>query len=107
MAIQRLTITQYDGSEITVTPNLGDTLAFERTLKQNPRLGGVRDNLLMAAPFRAWAAAKRAGLLTQTWEEFTTGPEAVLGVTEPDEENAIAEEGDELGLGGTTIQHTI
>jgi len=106
MAIKHLVITRHDGTELTVTPNIGDTLAFEQTLKKNPRLGGVTDNLLMAAPFRAWSAAKRAGLLEQTWEDFTTGPEAALHVGEKDDETAD-EEGDELGLGGATIQHTI
>lgn len=80
MAIQRLTITRHDGSEVTVTPNLGDTLNFERTLKQNPKWGSLQENALKMQPFRAWSAGRREGVISDTWEDFTTGPYAAISV---------------------------
>ena len=107
MAIQKFTITQHDGSEVTVTPNLGDTLNFERTLKQNPKWGSLQENALKMQPFRAWSAGRREGTITATWEDFTTGPEAAIDVSPADE----ADEADDLevpgwGLGTTTEQPT-
>ena len=104
MAIPRLTITQADGTEITVTPNLFDTFAFEKMLKANPRLGSVSENTMKLQSFRGWSAAKRAGLINQTWEEFTdpnTGALMVVPADVPDEDDAELEV---LGLGLDTPQ---
>lgn len=88
MAIPKLTITKHDGTELTVTPNLFDTFAFEKYLKSNPRLGSLQENTLKLQAFRAWHAAKqRLGLIEQSWEEFTTGPEAALQVTQADDDD--------------------
>jgi len=100
MAIPKLTITRHDGTELVVTPNLFDTFAFEKYLKSNPRLGSLQENTLKLQAFRAWhAAAQRLSLISQTWEEFTTGPEAALQVvqTEPEDEDELQVAG--LGLG--------
>ena len=94
MAIQKLTITQHDGSEIIVVPNLFDTFGFEKMLKANPRLGTVQENSLKLQAFRGWSAAKRTGQTEQTWEQFTEGPEAALSVLQTDETD------DELEVAG-------
>lgn len=97
MAIPKLTITQHDGTEITVTPNLWDTFAFEKFLKANPRLGTLQENTLKLQAFRAWhAASQRLGLIEQTWDEFTNSPQAALQVTQTEETEA---DEDVLGLG--------
>lgn len=98
MAIKRLTIIKHDGSELTVTPNLGDTLNFETTLRKNPRWGTLQENMLKMQPFRAWSAAKRTGATEQTWEEFSAGPEAVLDVTWAD-----SDDDDELAVDGVGL----
>lgn len=98
MAIKRLTIIKHDGSELTVTPNLGDTLNFETTLRKNPRWGTLQENMLKMQPFRAWSAARRIGATEQTWEEFSTGPEAVLDVV-----FAGADDDDELAVDGVGL----
>lgn len=95
MAIPKLTITTADGTEITVTPNLFDTFAFEKMLKANPRLGSLSENQLKLQSFRAWSAAKRTGQIEQTWEEFC-GEQGALQVVPADEEE---HEDDVLGLG--------
>lgn len=101
MAIKRFTILRADGTETTVTPNLGDTLNFERTIKRNPRLGSIQDNMLMMQPFRCWSAGKREGTITETWEEFSEGPNAALEVNLVDD--SAAEDTDtEVDLGGAT-----
>lgn len=102
MAIPRLTITQHDGTEITVTPNLFDTFAFEKMLKANPRLGGLQDNTLKLQSFRGWSAAKRTGLIDQTWEDFSGSEQAALQVVAADEPEVDAEA--VLGLGLDTPQ---
>lgn len=99
--IKVFSILRADGTEVKVTPNLGDTLNFERTVKRNPRMGSIQDNMLMMQPFRCWSAGKREGTVTDTWEEFSDGPNAVLEVnlvedtTADDDENAV-------DLGGAT-----
>jgi len=97
MAIPKLTITQADGSEITVTPNLFDTFAFEKMLKANPRLGTISENTMKLQSFRGWSAAKRAGLIDQTWEEFTDPNTGALMVIPADEDEQHEDE--VLGLG--------
>lgn len=106
MAIQRLTITKVDGTEVTVTPCLADTLNFERTLKNNPAWGSLQENQLKAGPFRAWSAGKREGTITETWEEFA-GTCAAVDVAEDAPAADDAAEVDGLGLGGLTTQPTI
>lgn len=94
-----LAITLADETEIRVTPNLFDTRAFESYLRKNPRQGKLQENAITMTAFRAWHAAKRKGLLTMTWEEFSEGEDAVLGVTTAtvaDEDN----DDDELEVAG-------
>ena len=106
MAIQRLTITKIDGTEFTVTPNLADTLNFETTLRKNPQWGTLAQNQLKAGPFRAWSAARREGLITETWEDFISSTAEVALVAAPaaddDDDNEVAG----LGLDTPTIQPT-
>ena len=98
MAIPQLTITQHDGTEVTVTPNLWDTFAFEKFLKANPRLGTLQENTLKLQAFRAWhAASQRLHLIEQTWEQFTNSPEAALQVVQT--EDTADEDQEVLGLG--------
>lgn len=98
MAIKRLTIIKHDGTEVTVTPNLGDTLNLETTLRKNPRWGTLQENMLKMQPFRAWSAARRTGVTEQTWEEFSSGPEAVLDVI-----TAAQDDDDELAVEGVGL----
>ena len=105
MAIQRLTITKIDGTEVTVTPNLGDTLNFEQMLRKNPRYGALDQNKLALGPFRAWSAGKREGVVTETWEEFAG---AVADVSVADDDAAVDDENvTALGEDTATIQPTI
>lgn len=107
--IKRLIITRADGTEATVTPNLGDTLNFEATLRKNPRWGTLQENALKMQPFRAWSAGRREGVISETWEEFSAGASAVLDVRFEEEEDAeesdLAVDG--LGLDTPTNQPTI
>jgi len=106
MAIQRLLITKMDGTEVIVTPNLGDSLNFERTLKNNPKWGTLQENQLKAGPFRAWSAGKREGSITETWEDFANVVADVSVAPEPapaDDDEVVAG----LGLGGETTAPTI
>ena len=105
MAIQRLTITKNDGSEITVTPNLADTLNFETTLRKNPQWGTLEQNKLKAGPFRAWSAGRREGTVTESWEEFIQNTAEVAVAEAPAEDEALEVDG--LGLDTPTIQPTI
>lgn len=99
MAITQLTITHLDGSEVTVTPNLGDTLNFERTLKNNPRWGSLQENALKMQPFRAWSAARRENPATASWEEWV---ETVADVRLADD--VAGDDADEVaGLGKGTL----
>ena len=93
--IKRLVVTRADGTEFTVTPNLGDTLNFETTLRKNPRWGSLQENVLKMQPFRAWSAARRAGLYDGTWEDFSAGENAVLDVSfeDTDHEDELAVDG--------------
>lgn len=81
MSKHELEITLADESTIRVTPNLFDTRAFESYLRKNPRLGKLQENAITMTAFRGWHAAKRRGLTAMTWEEFSEGEDAVLGVT--------------------------
>lgn len=76
-----LEITLADETTIRVIPNLFDTRAFESYLRKNPRQGKLQENAITMTAFRGWHAAKRKGLLSMTWEEFSEGEDAVLGVT--------------------------
>lgn len=103
--IKRLVVTRHDGTAFTVTPNLGDTLNFETTLRKNPRWGSLQENVLKMQPFRAWSAARRTGQYDGTWEDFSAGPEAVLDVSFEDgdgDEDELAVDG--VGLDTPTVQ---
>jgi hypothetical protein len=108
MALQRLLITKTDGTEVTVTPCLADTLNFERTLKNNPAWGSLQENQLKAGPFRAWSAGKREGSVTESWEEFANTCANVDVAPEPAAAAGDGEdlEVDGLGLGGLTTAPT-
>jgi hypothetical protein len=99
MALQRLTITHLDGTERTVTPNLGDTLNFERTLKNNPRWGSLQENALKMQPFRAWSASKREDPNTATWEEWVESVADVTLAGDDDAEDTVD------GLGKDTLMN--
>ena len=99
MAKNQLEITLADDTTLTVKPNLFDTAAFERYLRNNPKLGTVQQNTLTLQAFRAWHAAKRQGLTTMTWEEFSTGDNAALMVVPADEHDDDGDD-DELQVAG-------
>lgn len=106
MTIQRLTITKIDGTEVTVTPNLGDTLNFEQFLRKNPRYGALDQNKLALGPFRAWSAGRREGTITESWEDFASAVADVNvapDAADVDPDNEVAG----LGEGTATIQPTI
>lgn len=104
MAIQKLTITKLDGTEVTVTPNLADTLNFETTLRKNPSWGTLEQNKLKAGPFRAWSAGRREGTVTETWEDFISNTaEVAVAEDVADDDNEVAG----LGLDTPTTAPTI
>ena len=105
MAIQKLTITKLDGTEVTVTPNIADTLNFETTLRKNPQWGTLEQNKLKAGPFRAWSAGRREGTVTESWDEFIATTAEVAVAEAPAEGEDL--EVDDLGLDTPTIQPTI
>lgn len=80
MANNRFTITFADGTTQTVTTTLEDRLNFESTLRKNKHWGSLSDNALKMPAFVAWSAAKRLGLTTLSWDEFSRGEHAVLDV---------------------------
>lgn len=107
MAKNQLNITLHDGTELRVTPNLWDTMAFEKYLRANPRMGSITENQLTLQAFRGWHAAKRQELLTVSWEEFSQSDTAALMVTaakgdEDDEDDELEVAG--LGLGTSPAQ---
>jgi hypothetical protein len=57
--LEKLRIHWADGTETDVAPLLPDTWAFETALKNNPSWGGLKDNLMKAQQFKAFAALKR------------------------------------------------
>ncbi|MHA7293697.1 hypothetical protein [Arthrobacter sp. HLT1-21] len=105
MSIQQLKITRLDGTEIVVTPNLGDTLNFETTLRKNKaKWGTLEENALKMGPFRAWSAGRREGSITETWDEFTTNVADVSNVEAVEDTDEDTET--PLGLGTPTEQPT-
>jgi hypothetical protein len=90
-------ITQHDGSTIVVTPNIGDTLAFESTLRKNKAWGALTDNAMRMTFFRAWNAAKRENKTDQTWDEFSAGEHAATDVRLQRDEDDDAEAVEGLG----------
>ncbi|MGO2659586.1 hypothetical protein [Mycetocola reblochoni] len=102
MAANQYTITLPDGSTVTVQSTLEDRLAFETALRKNKHWGKLADNALRLQPFLAWNAARREGLLSLSWEEFTTGKTAALSVdaVEDDEDDELEVDG--LGKDTTT-----
>lgn len=99
MSTHELEITLADASTIKVTPNLFDTRAFESYLRKNPRQGKLQENAITMTAFRGWHAAKRKGLLSMSWEEFSEGEDAVLGVTLADQDEDEDEDLQVAGLG--------
>lgn len=99
MSGHELEITLADESTIKVTPNLFDTRAFESYLRKNPRQGKLQENAITMTAFRGWHAAKRKGLLSMTWEEFSEGEDAVLGVTLANDDDDSDDELQVAGLG--------
>ena len=96
MAAPQLRITLADKSTIDVQPTLEDRLTFETTLRKNKGWGELKDNILKLEPFLAWSAAKRAGKIDLTWEEFTSGETAALHI----EDLTTNESDDELEVEG-------
>ncbi|GAA3342981.1 hypothetical protein GCM10017714_33660 [Curtobacterium pusillum] len=76
-----LVVTPATGDAFEVTPNISDTLAFETTLRKNKAWGSISENAMRMQFFRAWSAAKREGKTTQTWDEWSSGENAVVDVT--------------------------
>lgn len=99
MSKNQLVITLHDSTELKVTPNLWDTMAFEKFLRANPRLGTISENQLTLQAFRGWHAAKRQGLLTVTWEEFSQSDTAALMVTAAKDDEDDEDELEVAGLG--------
>lgn len=99
MAKNQLVITLHDNTELKVTPNLWDTMGFEKFLRANPRMGSLQENPMTLQAFRGWHAAKRQGLLSVSWEEFSQSDTAALMVTADKSEDDEAEELDVDGLG--------
>lgn len=100
MATHELEITLADETTIRVTPNLFDTRAFESYLRKNPRLGKLQDNAVTLTAFRGWHAAKRKGLTSMTWEEFSEGEDAVLAVMPAGDDETAPEDDDDLDVAG-------
>lgn len=99
MAQHKLIITMHDGEEIEVLPNLWDTIAFEKYLRNNPHLGTVQQNTMTLHAFRGWhAATQRLGLFSQTWEEFSQSDKAAQMVTIHEEKETDEREVAGLGL---------
>lgn len=92
MALEKLEIHLSTGEKIIVTPNLGDTLAFESALRKNKQWGELKDNALKMNPYRGWNCARRLGLITMSWDEFTTGPNAAQSVIVHDPEESEADD---------------
>lgn len=102
MAITQLVISKADGTEVTVTPNLGDTLNFETTLRKNKHWGDLKQNALKMNPFRAWSAGRREGTITESWEEFQS---TCLDVSTKEDDDADDDlDVDGLGLDTQTNQ---
>lgn len=100
MAKNQLVITLHDNTEVKVTPNLWDTMAFEKHLRANPRMGSLQENPMTLQAFRGWHAAKRQGLLSVSWEEFSQSETAALMVIADKDEDTDEDEGlDVAGLG--------
>jgi hypothetical protein len=100
MSARPLRITLADRREVVVQPTLEDRLKFETTLRKNKGWGQLSDNALKLEPFMAWSAAVRAGEISLSWDEFTTGDTAAIDV------EAVTDDGDDdlevEGLGKDT-----
>ncbi len=80
-------VTLANGDVFVAKPTLEDTLAFETTLRRNPKWGGLKDSVLKMQPYRSWNYLTRTGAIDLTWEEFTSGDTAAIDVSTPDEED--------------------
>lgn len=74
-------VTLHDDTTIEVPITLEDSLAFEVALRRNKRWGTLSENSIRMITFRAWNALQRTGQTEQSWEEFSSGPNAALDVT--------------------------
>ncbi len=102
-----LIVTPHEGDQFEVTPNIGDTLAFESTLRKNRNWGTIGDNAMRMTFFRAWKAAEREGKTNLSWDEWSSGPTAVLDVKFKNEDEAEdADAADHLGEDTPEGQHT-
>lgn len=88
MAARKLKVTLAGGKVVTVQPTLEDRLKFESTLRKNKGWGDLKDNALKLEPFLAWSAGHRAGTISQTWEQFTSGDTAALDVESVTDDDA-------------------
>ena len=70
MALIQYEITYIDETTDTVTPIFADTLAFERHLRANPRLGTQAENQALHLVYRLWSAMRREGRTAETWDDF-------------------------------------
>lgn len=96
-------ITLPDGSTVDAIPTIQDTLAFESVLRKNRSWGPLADNSIRLVMFRAWSAATRAGTLTLTWDEFTSGPTAAVNVEMVDPAAEGDDQGDDLEVPGVGL----
>ncbi|PYY34096.1 hypothetical protein DEJ16_12635 [Curtobacterium sp. MCJR17_055] len=108
MSNATLVITTHDDQKLEVTPNIGDTLAFESTLRKNKAWGSLTDNAMRMQFFRAWSAAKRENKTDQTWDEFSSGEHAAVDVSfkkdddESGDDDAVVSLGESIPEGQPT-----
>ncbi|MET3449800.1 hypothetical protein [Curtobacterium sp. 1544] len=102
-----LVVTPATGDPFEVTPNIGDTLAFETTLRKNKAWGTISENAMRLQFFRAWNAARREGKTDLTWDEWSSGPKAVVDVSFKSLDAVeAADAADHLGEDTPEGQHT-
>lgn len=71
MALKTYEITYTDGaSPDEVAPVLADGIAFEAHLRAKPSLGKLQDNMILAMAYRAWAALRREGRTSESWNDW-------------------------------------
>jgi len=109
MALEHLQINWADGTTTTVLPLLPDTWKFEEALKNNPRWGGLKDNLMKASQYKAFAALQRIGTdpeRTRSWAEFGLLVSNVVTADDDDSAPVDELEVDGLGLDTQTAPYT-
>lgn len=71
MALQTYYLTFIDDREpISVAPIFADSIAFETHLRANRHLGKLVDNAILSTGYRCWAALRREGRISDTWDAF-------------------------------------